>query len=269
MIFALKLAKSGGSQLANAAVIVDPSADQIIASACDEFSSWPICLDDNGTQSLEPDEPSTSHGFPNGSSLYKSNANGAANDSNTSYRGVSCMNPWQWSEQQKPSSNSCLWHPLRHAAMVAIEHSAARDRRLFPTTWRFDEKSVEDVPMENCVVGSPAKKQRRSPNNVNSSEETPMNDFPSKSDRPYLCTGYDVYVAWEPCAMCAMALLHQRVRRIFYAFPNPSTGALGSVYRLQGEKSLNHHYAVFRVVLHDEPLGNAEELTTVTVTNDL
>lgn len=49
--------------------------------------------------------------------------------------------------------------------------------------------------------------------------------------------------------MCAMALVHQRVRRIFYAFPNPNDGALGSVRRLQGEKSLNHHYAVFRVLL--------------------
>ncbi|XP_039070223.1 tRNA-specific adenosine deaminase TAD3-like [Hibiscus syriacus] len=67
--------------------------------------------------------------------------------------------------------------------------------------------------------------------------------------RPYLCTGYDIYLVWEPCTMCAMALVHQRIRRIFFALPNPEAGALGSVHRLQGEKSLNHHYAVFRVVL--------------------
>lgn len=46
-----------------------------------------------------------------------------------------------------------------------------------------------------------------------------------------------------------MALVHQRIKRIFYAFPNPTAGSLGSVHRLQGEKSLNHHYAVFRVLL--------------------
>jgi len=51
-----------------------------------------------------------------------------------------------------------------------------------------------------------------------------------------------------------MALVHQRIRRIFYAFPNPNAGALGSVHRLQGEKSLNHHYAVFRVLLPEEAL---------------
>jgi len=51
-----------------------------------------------------------------------------------------------------------------------------------------------------------------------------------------------------------MALVHQRIRRIFYAFPNPNAGALGSVHRLQGQKSLNHHYAVFRVLLPEEAL---------------
>lgn len=55
-----------------------------------------------------------------------------------------------------------------------------------------------------------------------------------------------------------MALVHQRIKRIFYAFPNPNAGALGSVHRLQGEKSLNHHYAVFRVLLPEEVLGEGE-----------
>lgn len=57
---------------------------------------------------------------------------------------------------------------------------------------------------------------------------------------------------------CAMALVHQRIRRIFFAFPNPNTGALGSVYRLQGERSLNHHYAVFRVLVPEQVLDTAE-----------
>lgn len=62
-----------------------------------------------------------------------------------------------------------------------------------------------------------------------------------------------------------MALVHQRIRRIFYAFPNPNAGALGSVYRLQGEKSLNHHYAVFRVLLPEEVLHkrNVEAAETI------
>lgn len=52
-----------------------------------------------------------------------------------------------------------------------------------------------------------------------------------------------------------MALVHQRIRRIFFAFPNPDAGALGSVHRLQGETSLNHHYAVFRVLVPQQILS--------------
>lgn len=51
-----------------------------------------------------------------------------------------------------------------------------------------------------------------------------------------------------------MAIVHQRIRRVFYAYPNENDGALGSVHRLQGEKSLNHHYAVFRVRMPEDIL---------------
>lgn len=68
----------------------------------------------------------------------------------------------------------------------------------------------------------------------------------------YLCTGYDAYVTLEPCAMCAMALAHSRIRRLVYAVPCAAQGALGSRYRVHTEKSINHHYQVFRGLLCDE-----------------
>ncbi|KAM3722551.1 putative inactive tRNA-specific adenosine deaminase-like protein [Dirofilaria immitis] len=63
----------------------------------------------------------------------------------------------------------------------------------------------------------------------------------------YLGTGYDVYITNEPCAMCAMALIHFRVARVFYGKCSPSNGVYESCWRIQEEKSLNHHYAVFRI----------------------
>lgn len=267
MTLALKLATSSNSQLVNAAVIVDPTVNQIIASAHDEISSWDIYLNRNSNEEhlLHQDKVSTSHDIASGFSPSKLPSNGSPNDFQPSFEGVSCLNPWQWSQQHQSSSSSSFWHPLRHAAMVAIEYSAARDRHLFPCVEHTGEKSIEGDPMENCTVESPVKKQKTGPTKVKNSEEAWTGAFLCKSDRPYLCTGYDIFLAWEPCAMCAMALVHQRIRRIFYAFPNPNAGALGSVHRLQGEKSLNHRYAVFRVLLPDEALGRlgaSETLTT-------
>jgi tRNA-specific adenosine deaminase 3 len=65
--------------------------------------------------------------------------------------------------------------------------------------------------------------------------------------RSYLCTGFDCYVVQEPCAMCAMAATHARVRRICYSIVDSEQGMLGGAIRLHGQTSLNHHYQVFHL----------------------
>ena len=69
----------------------------------------------------------------------------------------------------------------------------------------------------------------------------------SAGPKPYLCTGFDCYLVREPCAMCAMALVHSRVRRVVYAETDHDWGALGGNFRLHGQRSLNHHYTVYHV----------------------
>ncbi|GAB4216560.1 MAG: hypothetical protein Fur007_16810 [Rhodoferax sp.] len=62
----------------------------------------------------------------------------------------------------------------------------------------------------------------------------------------------DVYVTLEPCAMCAAAMLHARIRRVVFATPDPKTGAAGSVLNLFAQPALNHHTQVESGVLADE-----------------
>ncbi|XP_020537389.1 tRNA-specific adenosine deaminase TAD3 isoform X2 [Jatropha curcas] len=255
MKVATDLSKSGDGSIVNAAVIVDPSVQQIIASGCDQIYS---CHKENHTENnhfnipvspLDPDSNSVaSHATAIPNSLQ------SHDKPETSCVAVSCLNPWQWSGQQLNKQGSFNWHPLRHAAIVAIESSAERDRHLFPVS---KEKAFEVEPMLSSCADSPAKRQKTNIANVENGKEMDAHNE-ATSVRPYLCTGYDIFLVWEPCTMCAMALVHQRIRRIFYAFPNPNAGALGSVHRLQGEKSLNHHYAVFRVVLPEDVLNVVE-----------
>jgi tRNA(adenine34) deaminase len=54
----------------------------------------------------------------------------------------------------------------------------------------------------------------------------------------------DLFVTLEPCAMCAMALMHARFSRVVFAAPDPKTGAAGSVVNLFDQSLLNHHTKV-------------------------
>jgi tRNA(adenine34) deaminase len=49
--------------------------------------------------------------------------------------------------------------------------------------------------------------------------------------------------------MCAMAMMHARLRRVVYAAPDPKTGAAGSVVDLFSQPLLNHHTALRAGVL--------------------
>ncbi|KAF1684720.1 tRNA adenosine(34) deaminase TadA [Pseudoxanthomonas broegbernensis] len=64
--------------------------------------------------------------------------------------------------------------------------------------------------------------------------------------------GSTLYVTLEPCAMCAMAMIHARVARLVYGAPDPKTGACGGVFDLVADPRHNHRLQVRGGVLGEE-----------------
>lgn len=61
-----------------------------------------------------------------------------------------------------------------------------------------------------------------------------------------------LYVTLEPCAMCAMAMVHARVSRVAFATTDPRTGAAGSVLNILQNPSFNHQCVVESGLLQEE-----------------
>ncbi|MDO4709737.1 MAG: tRNA adenosine(34) deaminase TadA [Pseudomonadota bacterium] len=64
--------------------------------------------------------------------------------------------------------------------------------------------------------------------------------------------GCTLYVTLEPCAMCAMAMIHARLARVVFGAYDPKTGAAGSVFDLLADRRHNHRIEVTGGVLADE-----------------
>jgi tRNA(adenine34) deaminase len=59
----------------------------------------------------------------------------------------------------------------------------------------------------------------------------------------------DLFATIEPCAMCAGALVHARVRRLIYGADDPKAGAVHSVIQVLNHPGLNHKVEICGGVL--------------------
>ena len=59
----------------------------------------------------------------------------------------------------------------------------------------------------------------------------------------------ELFVTIEPCAMCAGAMVHARIRRLVYGADDPKAGAVKSVMQVLNHPQLNHQIEVRSGVL--------------------
>jgi tRNA(adenine34) deaminase len=56
--------------------------------------------------------------------------------------------------------------------------------------------------------------------------------------------GCELFVTIEPCAMCAGAAIHARLRRLVYGADDPKAGAIHSILRVVNHPGMNHQMDV-------------------------
>ncbi|XP_056146032.1 probable inactive tRNA-specific adenosine deaminase-like protein 3 [Lampris incognitus] len=128
-------------------------------------------------------------------------------------------------------------HPLLHAVMVCIDLVArGQGGGAFSPT-------LDKYPACQSLFHSSSPKP-----DLEELQNIPISEDGGK---PYICNGYDLYITREPCVMCAMALVHSRIGRVFYGTAS-ADGAFGTKYKIHTQKDLNHRFEVFKGVLRQQ-----------------
>ncbi|KAI0042159.1 hypothetical protein FA95DRAFT_1500442 [Auriscalpium vulgare] len=117
-------------------------------------------------------------------------------------------------------------HPLRHSAMSVIRKLAdSRPRRAIAST---------SAPPPAALA------------ELSRSAFSPKPPEPLRNGQFYLLTSLTLFTTHEPCLMCSMALLHSRVKEIFYLVPMPRTGGCGGAACVPKLEGVNHRYGIAR-----------------------
>ncbi|MBK9431055.1 MAG: nucleoside deaminase [Sphingomonadales bacterium] len=64
--------------------------------------------------------------------------------------------------------------------------------------------------------------------------------------------GCDLWVTLEPCAMCAGAIAHARIARLYYGASDPKGGAVDHGPRLFEQSTVHHRPEVYGGICEDE-----------------
>ncbi len=62
----------------------------------------------------------------------------------------------------------------------------------------------------------------------------------------------NLYVTLEPCCMCSGAIIHSRIKSVFYGASDPKTGACGSVFNVLNDARHNHTVMIQGGIMADE-----------------
>lgn len=128
-------------------------------------------------------------------------------------------------------------HPLRHAVLNVV-------RALSDSTTAIAAPAAPSPSLSP----SPPTPTSAAPDLGTSSSPTAGETapVPVRNGQHYLLTSRALFTTHEPCVMCSMALLHSRVKEVFFLIPMERTGGCGGAVCVPRLEGVNHRFAIGR-----------------------
>jgi len=128
----------------------------------------------------------------------------------------------------------------------------ARARELALEAWAAGEVPVGAVIVKDGVIVGEGWNRPISTSDPSAHAEMVAMRAAAQSLSNYRLLDTTLYVTLEPCAMCAGAMVHARVKRLVYAATDPRAGAAGSVFNIVQHSALNHRLEITAGVMAEE-----------------
>ena len=137
--------------------------------------------------------------------------------------------PWQARSVTKTDKTTLMDRALDEAREAAVR----------------DEVPVGAVlVMDGAVIASDGNRTRQLLDPTAHAEMLVIREAAQVLGRERLA-GADLYVTLEPCAMCAAAISHARIRRLYYAASDPKMGAVAHGPRFFDQPTCHHAPEVY------------------------
>jgi tRNA-specific adenosine deaminase 3 len=124
-------------------------------------------------------------------------------------------------------------HPLRHAVLNVV-------RALSDSTTATAATAAPAPSLSLSAFDAPGPSTSPSPTAEATTAVT------AKNGQHYLLTSRTLFTTHEPCVMCSMALLHSRVKEVFFLIPMERTGGCGGAVCVPSLEGVNHRFAIGR-----------------------
>ncbi|KAI9443456.1 hypothetical protein H4582DRAFT_1196519 [Lactarius indigo] len=124
-------------------------------------------------------------------------------------------------------------HPLRHAVLNVV-------RALSDPTTTFATPAASSPSLSPSPPASAAPGPSPSPSPTVGAATA----VATKNGQHYLLTSRALFTTHEPCVMCSMALLHSRVKEVFFLIPMERTGGCGGAVCVPRLEGVNHRFAI-------------------------